>query len=114
MNAQKHMLVYSDSLRWGIVQATRYRHEYHDGWPQIVAAEPGGDTGITTKDLPGCTSVREYLFRNGRKDRSSFLPIIKSHAPVDLIVIITGVNDLQIVYPAGSTSADSSDFTGFE
>ena len=101
MDARKQILAYGGSLRWGTVPATRQHHKYINRPHQILAAETGDKDLITTKHLPGLTSVREDVFRNGQNRYSSFLPIIEFHAPDDPVVNMFGVNDLPITDKTG-------------
>ena len=101
MDARKQILAYGGSLRWGTVPATRQHHKYINRPHQILAAETGDKDLITTEYLPGLTFAREDVFKSGRNRRSSFLPIIESHAPVELVVTMFGVNDLPITDKTG-------------
>lgn len=39
MSATKHILVYSDSLTWGFIPATRQRVPFEERWPGVRHAE---------------------------------------------------------------------------
>lgn len=105
MPNRKHILVYGDSLTWGIIPATRNRHALNDRWPQVVEAGLSQKVRITTEAIPGRTTVWDDPFRTGRNGRADFLMLLQSHATVDLVVIMLGINDLQTVYPAGAGEA---------
>ena len=118
---QKHVLVYGDSLTWGLVPATRNRYPLNERWPQVTEKHLGGTVRITTEAVPGRTTVWDDPFRKGRNGRADFLMLLLSHAPVDLVVIMLGINDLQKLYPAGAAQAakgvgliarDALDYTG--
>jgi lysophospholipase L1-like esterase len=105
MPDKKHILVYGDSLTWGIVPATRERHAFDERWPQVVQTEMGDGVRITTEAIPGRTTVWDDPFRTGRNGRKDFMMVLQSHAPVDLVVIMLGLNDLQKIYPGGAAEA---------
>lgn len=105
MANRRHILVFGDSLTWGIVPATRQRHGFDDRWPQVLEAALADQVRVTTEAIPGRTTVWDDPFRGGRNGRADFLMLLESHATVDLVVILLGVNDLQTVYPAGASEA---------
>ena len=105
MPNRKHILVFGDSLTWGIIPGTRERHALNDRWPQVVGAALSEKVRVTTEALPGRTTVWDEPFRDDRNGKKSFFMLLQSHAPVDLVVLMLGVNDLQTLYPAGAVQA---------
>ncbi len=56
--------------------------------------------------MNGRTTVWDEPFREGRNGRKLLRPLLESHAPVDLLIIALGTNDLKHFY--GATAFDSA------
>ena len=65
-------------------------------WPGVLQANLGENWRVIEEGLSGRTTVRddpvEGEFKNGRR---YLTPCMQSHAPLDLIVIMLGTNDLK-------------------
>ncbi|WP_332852518.1 SGNH/GDSL hydrolase family protein [Duganella sp. S19_KUP01_CR8] len=100
--AAKHVLCYGDSMSWGIIPGTRQRHPHDKRWTGILQQLLGDDVRVIEECLNGRTTVWNDPFRPGRNGKDLLLPILHSHAPIDLVIIFLGTNDLQSVYGVGA------------
>jgi lysophospholipase L1-like esterase len=60
----------------------------------------GNGVRIIEECLNGRTTVFEDPFRSNRKGNEMLLPILETHAPLDLVILFLGTNDLQAIYGA--------------
>ena len=92
------VLCYGDSNTHGQVPGGTLldRYPYDMRWPGVLARELGGSWHVIEEGLSGRTTVRddpiEGLIKNGR---TYLRPCMMSHAPLDLIMIMLGTNDLK-------------------
>lgn len=100
--AARHVLCYGDSMSWGIVPGTRQRHEHDKRWTGILQQLLGDDIRVIEECLNGRTTVWNDPLRPGRNGKDLLLPILHSHAPIDLVIIFLGTNDLQAIYGVGA------------
>jgi lysophospholipase L1-like esterase len=95
----KTVLCYGDSNTWGYLATEGERLGRWERWPGVLQRELGDDVHVIEEGLNGRTTafdVPEESHRNGLV----FLPAtLESHAPVDLLVLFLGVNDLFLPFP---------------
>ena len=96
----KNVLCYGDSLSWGIIPGSRDRYPYNKRWTGILQERMGPDIRIIEECLNGRTTVFEDPFRPHRKGTELLIPILETHAPLDLVILFLGTNDLQVIYGA--------------
>lgn len=89
------IMVYGDSLTWGYDAATGGRFPVGEVWPALMAAELGADVEVVVEALPGRTTVFDSPYAPGRNGAELLLPLLQSHAPLDLVILMLGTNDLQ-------------------
>jgi lysophospholipase L1-like esterase len=97
----KHILVYGDSLSWGIVPGTRLRLPFSQRWPGILEAElvRGGDTVRVIEDcLNGRRTVWDDPFKPGRSGLAGIEQRIEVNSPLALVILMLGTNDFQSVH----------------
>lgn len=91
---QKRILCYGDSITWGYNPKDGTRFPYEQTWPGVMERELGDDYDVITEALVGrttCWDVPHAPYRNGKE----FLPmLLESHSPIDLVIVMLGVNDL--------------------
>jgi lysophospholipase L1-like esterase len=102
MTTTKHVLCYGDSVSWGIVPGTRQRHPYEKRWTGMLQGLLGPGVRVVEECLNGRTTAWDDPFRPQRNGRDLLLPILHSHAPIDLVILFLGTNDLQSVYGVGA------------
>lgn len=65
-------------------------------WPDVLAATLGPDFTVISEGLPGRTTVHDDPVEGGIRSGIEVLPaILPSHAPVDLMLLMLGTNDLK-------------------
>ena len=90
----KTVLLYGDSIFWGLNGTTRARHEKADRINSVIQAELGNEVEIISEGHRGRTLFGENGFFPQRDGLAQFGPIFASHLPIDVVVIMLGVNDL--------------------
>ncbi|QTN28253.1 SGNH/GDSL hydrolase family protein [Rhodoferax sp. AJA081-3] len=95
---EQHLLCYGDSVSWGIIPGTRQRHVYEKRWPGILQALLGSKVRVIEECLNGRTTAWDDPFRPNRNGKDQLLPALQSHAPLDLVILFLGTNDMQTVY----------------
>lgn len=98
----KHLLCYGDSMSWGIIPGTRQRHPWDRRWTGILQQMLGSDARVVEECLNGRTTAWNDPFRPGRNGRDMLVFLLQSHAPLDLVVLFLGTNDLQAMYGVGA------------
>ncbi len=92
------VLCYGDSNTHGQVPGGTLldRYPYNQRWPGVLARELGNNWHVIEEGLSGRTTVRDDPIEGAIKNgRTSVRPCIISHAPLDLIMIMLGTNDLK-------------------
>ncbi|MEM7470768.1 MAG: GDSL-type esterase/lipase family protein [Pseudomonadota bacterium] len=96
----KTVLVFGDSLTWGSRPDGGGRHAFEDRWPNVVQRGLGDRAHVIADGLRGRTSVMDQHASPANMNGSAMLPsLMHSHAPVDLVVIALGANDIYWGYP---------------
>ncbi len=94
----KTILCYGDSLTWGLNPQTGTRYEYQHRWTSILQNELGNSVRIIEEALPGRTFFSESIFLQNRSGASMLAPLLESHAPIDLVILLLGTNDVSPSY----------------
>jgi lysophospholipase L1-like esterase len=93
----KTILCYGDSLTYGsnpIPGGPRHAHE--DRWPSALEAKLGGKARCIAEGLGGRTTVFDDWFADADRNGARILPtLLRSHAPLDMVIIMLGTNDLK-------------------
>ena len=101
MNTPKHILVYSDSLTWGIVPGTRRRLPFDSRWPGVMSngLNAGGERIRVTEDcLNGRRTVFDDPYKPGRNALAGIQNVIEAQSPLDLLILMLGTNDFQSMH----------------
>jgi len=92
--AIKRVLCFGDSNTWGYDPATGARFEGR--WPRALAKLLGEGYEVVEEGQNGRTIALEDPWEWGTKRGLDYcLPMIESHKPLDVIVIMLGSNDLK-------------------
>ena len=94
----KKILIYGDSNTWGDNFFLGKRIDDDKQWANILQKKLGSEYKVIQEGLPGRIAGNfdiEEPYKNGK---DSFLSIYKSQAPIDILIIALGSNDLQIKY----------------
>jgi lysophospholipase L1-like esterase len=96
------ILVYSDSLTWGIIPNTRKRLSFDERWPGVLENKlnvSGQRVRIIEDCLNGRRTVWEDPFKPGRNGRRGLAQRIEIHSPLSLVILMLGTNDFQFSHP---------------
>ena len=102
----KTVLCYGDSNTWGY-NPKGGRFDYTIRWPMVMASflnsESDGKAGsadaysywVVEEGLNGRTTCREDPVEGDKNGLRQLVPILRSHKPLDLVIIMLGTNDLK-------------------
>lgn len=92
----KTVLCYGDSLTWGYDVDGPGRHALEDRWPSVLQNALGEGAHVVAEGLNGRTTAFDDHLAGADRNGARILPtILMSHAPIDLIVIMLGSNDMK-------------------
>ena len=101
LEAMKQILVYSDSLTWGIIPDTRNRLSFGDRWPGAME-NILNDKERTYRVIENCLNGRRTAwddpFKPGRNGLQGIEQVIEMHSPLELVVLMLGTNDFQSMH----------------
>ena len=89
------IVVFGDSNTWGYDPATGGRFPRSQRWPSVLQRELGTDFEVIAEGLNGRTTVHDDPIEPYRSGADALPPCLMSHAPVDLVVLALGCNDLK-------------------
>jgi lysophospholipase L1-like esterase len=95
------ILCYGDSNSWDVDPATQGRLELRARWPGVLRASLGPGFEVIEEGVRGRTTDWDDLFDEGRDGLAYLVPCLKSHAPLDLVILMLGTNDLKAVFRLG-------------
>jgi len=98
----QHILVYSDSLSWGIVPTTRKRLPFDARWPGVMEIALTGQrhrVRVIEDCLNGRRTVWEDPFKPGRNGLAGLAQRIEINSPLALVMLMLGTNDFQSMHP---------------
>jgi lysophospholipase L1-like esterase len=96
------IVCYGDSNTWGAVPMPSRpeldRFAPGDRWPGVLQEKLGPGHTVIAEGLNGRTTVHDDPVDGGPvKNGKRFLPVVlESHAPIDLVIIKLGTNDLKM------------------
>jgi lysophospholipase L1-like esterase len=92
----KTILAFGDSLTWGFEAGTWMRHPFDVRWPNVLAAGLEGKVRVIEEGMNGRTTAYDDPTDAAELNGARALPImLKSHQPLDLVIIMLGTNDLK-------------------
>jgi lysophospholipase L1-like esterase len=97
----RQILVYGDSLAWGIVPDTRERHPFDVRWPgrlECQLAARGRAVRVIEDCLNGRRTVLEDPFKPGRRGLDGLAQRIEVNSPLALVILALGSNDFQSMH----------------
>ena len=100
------ILIYSDSLSWGIIPNTRKRLPFDERWPGVferVLNENDLDVRVIENCLNGRRTVWPDPFKNGRDGSVGLAEVIEMHSPLTLVILMLGTNDFQSTHNINSS-----------
>ena len=97
----QQILIYSDSLTWGIIPDTRQRLPFDKRWPGVFETtlnSSGKDIRVLENCLNGRRTCWPDPFKDGRDGSQGLAQVIEMHSPLALVIIMLGTNDLQCMH----------------
>lgn len=92
----KTILCYGDSITWGSDAETGGRHDFADRWPNVLQAALGTDIQVIAEGLRGRTTAFDEHLADCDRNGARILPtVLYTHAPIDLVIILLGSNDMK-------------------
>lgn len=92
----KTVLCYGDSLTWGSDAASGGRHARQDRWPTVLGAALGPEVEVIAEGLGGRTTAYDDHLADCDRNGARVLPtVLHSHAPIDLVILMLGTNDMK-------------------
>ena len=91
----KRILCYGDSNTWGYDPATKDRFDREIRWTGVLSNVLGSAYEIIEEGLNGRTTVWDDPIEGDRNGRRQLPALLESHAPLDLVVLMLGTNDLK-------------------
>lgn len=92
----REILCFGDSNTWGYNPHTQQRYPREARWPSVLQGGLGDGYNVVAEGLNGRTTVWDDPIEPPCKCGLEYLlPCLASHAPLDLVVIMLGTNDLK-------------------
>lgn len=95
------ILVYADSLSWGIVPDTRSRFRFDQRWPGILERQLK-KAGISVRVVEDCLNGRRTVwndpYKPGRNGLEGLEQRIEINSPLSLVIVLLGTNDFQSMH----------------
>ncbi len=89
------VLCFGDSNTWGTNPATIGRFRRDERWPGVLQKALGDDYYIIEEGLGGRTTVWDDPIEGYKNGKEYLIPCLATHAPLDLVIILLGTNDLK-------------------
>lgn len=96
------ILVYGDSLTWGIIPNTRRRLTFEARWPGVMEHDllaAGHQVRVIEDCLNGRRTVWEDPYKAGRNGSVGLEQRIEVSSPLTLVILMLGTNDFQSMHP---------------
>jgi len=92
------IVCFGDSNTYGADPSGAGRHPREVRWPRVMERALGAGYEVLEEGLNGRCTVWDTPIEKGRNGLDYLYPCLRSHAPVDLVIIMLGTNDLKSVY----------------
>lgn len=97
----QQILVYGDSLSWGIAPLTRKRLPFDARWPGVMENRLNAQ-GRTVRVIEDCLNGRRTVwddpYKPGRNGLAGLAQRIEVHSPLALVILLLGTNDFQSMH----------------
>jgi lysophospholipase L1-like esterase len=103
MTSERTILCFGDSNTWGCPPGGGVRFPRDVRWTGVLQRLLGRGHRVIEEGLNGRTATLEHPWIEGRSGRPYLLPCCRSHAPLDLVVVYLGTNDLADRYNLSAT-----------
>ncbi len=110
----QQILVYADSLSWGIVPGTRDRLSFDERWPGVMETALN-TAGLKARVIEDCLNGRRTVwndaFKPGRNGLEGLAHRIEVNSPLSLVILMLGTNDFQFSHPHNNSWSASRGIT---
>jgi len=89
----KSILCFGDSITWGYNPEDGSRFTLEERWPRVLEAALDGRAHVIEEGLNARTVATDEPSRPNRNGLAMLPPLLESHAPLDVVVIMLGTND---------------------
>jgi len=89
----KSILCYGDSITWGYNPKDGTRFSPEDRWPRILEQALDGRARVIEEALNGRTVATDEPSHPNRNGLAMLPPLLETHAPLDIALIMLGTND---------------------
>lgn len=94
----KHILIYSDSLSWGIIPNTRKRLAFDKRWTGIFENSLNKKNKVI-RIIENCLNGRRTVwsdpYKDGRDGSQGLAQVMEINSPLALVILMLGHNDFQ-------------------
>ncbi len=90
------IVAFGNSNTWGYDPATATRFPPDVRWTGVMQRELGPDHRVIEEGLNGRTTVFDDPIEPARRGADYLPPCLRSHAPLDLLIIALGCNDMKM------------------
>jgi lysophospholipase L1-like esterase len=97
----QQILVYSDSLTWGIIPNTRERLPFEARWPGVMEdtlIRQGKSVRVIEDCLNGRRTAFDDPYKPGRNGLLGLEQRIEINSPLTLVILMLGTNDFQSMH----------------
>lgn len=98
-----NILCFGDSNTWGYDPGTGQRLDKELRWPGVLARELGENYNVIEDSISGCTTVFSDPYDDLRNGKENLGHALAAHAPLSLLIISLGTNDLKYTNALGSS-----------
>jgi lysophospholipase L1-like esterase len=85
---------YGDSNTWGYAPGTGERYPLEQRWTTVMQRELGAEYHVISEGLSGRNAIWDNPYDEYLNGRPYLIPCLRSHAPVDVVAIMLGTNDV--------------------
>lgn len=89
----RRVICFGDSNTWGYDAEYGTRFSEKERWPCLLQQYLGRSFQVIEEGLPGRTGVVDDPLSEGLNGYKYLTPCLKSHAPVEILIIMLGTND---------------------
>lgn len=93
---KKHIVCYGDSNTHGYDGDTGLRFDENTRWTCLLQKYLGDEYQVIEEGLSGRTTVFDDPLHEGLNGLQLITPVLMSHEPVDLLIIMLGTNDTKV------------------
>lgn len=92
---RKAVLCFGDSNTWGRIPGIVARYAWHERWTGLLESCLGSGYRVLEEGLRGRTFMTDDQSRPGRNGLAMLPFLLETHAPLDVVVVMLGTNDLK-------------------